>query len=259
MLPALLAIALAASEPLPLPPPALGADPAAAPAAQASTPAPRTIAPAAAQASPPLQLTASSPGPGTFALPALALLALAVAAFLASRRQRSTPRLVKLLETTSLGPKRSLAVAQVGGEILVLGVSEAGIQLLTTRPAELAAAEPQAQPGAAPAEPAAPAPRPLRALSRLETRLDELAGIGLADAAAGEDADEAATRAAQAIRGAGQEPPAGRLRALFGRLTRRDDRIGSVPQPAFESLLAESAEDEELRRKLSIGLSGSVR
>jgi hypothetical protein len=186
-----------------------------------------------------------------------------VAAFLASRRQRSAPRLVKLLETTSLGPKRSLAVARVGGDILVLGVSEAGIQLLATRPAELAAAEPEAQPGtaplAAPAEPSVPAPRPLRAISRLETRLEELAASGLVDAAAGVDADAAAVQAAEAIRGAGQEPPAGRLRALFGRLSGRDGRTGAAAPPAFESLLAESAEDEELRRKLSIGLSGSVR
>ena len=222
MLSALLAITLAASEPLPLPPPALGSEPAAAPAAQAPAPAARVIAPAAAPATPPLQLTASSPGPGAFALPALALLALAVAAFLASRRQRSAPRLVKLLETTSLGPKRSLAVARVGGDILVLGVSEAGIQLLATRPAELAAA-------------------------------------GLADAADGADADAAAVQAAAAIRGAAQEPPAGRLRALFGRLTRRDGPAAATPAPTFESLLAESAVDEELRRKLSMGLSGSVR
>jgi flagellar protein FliO/FliZ len=66
-------------------------------------------------------------------LPALLLAGLAVAAYLFARRRR-VPKLrqIEILETASLGPKRSLVVARVGEETLVLGTSEAGITLLKT-------------------------------------------------------------------------------------------------------------------------------
>jgi len=254
MLTTLLALTLAAAEPLPLPPPAL-AEPAAATPVRAAAPAP-----------PPLELPSAAPGAAAFALPALALLALAVAAFLAARRQRTAPRLVRLIESTSLGPKRSLSVARLGDELLILGVSEAGIQLLATRavaPEQAAATDrlpaPAAAAGGAPGAAEPPAQRPLRALTHLETRLEELASQGLADPADRAEADAATAQAADAIRRAGEEQPAGRLRALFGRLTGREPRTATRPAPTFDALLAESAEDEELRRKLSMGLSGSVR
>ncbi len=88
---------------------------------------------------------------------ALFLAAIAVAAFVLSRRRRGLPRLVEIIETASLGPKRSLVVARLGDELLVLGSSEGGIALLQTRPAPPRAAAAPA-PAAAPAQPAAPAP-----------------------------------------------------------------------------------------------------
>jgi hypothetical protein len=57
------------------------------------------------------------------------------------------------------------------------------------------------------------------------------------------------------------ERPTGRLRSLLGRLRPRP--AAAAPLAAelagFEALLAESAEDQELRRKLAQGQAGSVR
>jgi hypothetical protein len=54
---------------------------------------------------------------------------------------------IQILETASLGPKRSLVVARVGEETLVLGTSEAGITLLKTSGEGMAAALPMAMVG----------------------------------------------------------------------------------------------------------------
>jgi flagellar biogenesis protein FliO len=91
-----------------------------------------------------------SPAPGLATLaPAGLLLALAVAAVVVARRRRpAARRMLEVVESASLGPRRSLVVARVGGELLVLGVSEAGIALLSSGPA---AAAPTATPGPAPA------------------------------------------------------------------------------------------------------------
>jgi flagellar protein FliO/FliZ len=74
---------------------------------------------------------------------ALFLAALAAAALVMAKRRRAVPRLVHIVESASLGPKRSLVVARLGDELFVLGSSEGGISLLATRPtpAALAAVE----------------------------------------------------------------------------------------------------------------------
>ncbi|HYG67466.1 MAG TPA: flagellar biosynthetic protein FliO, partial [Anaeromyxobacteraceae bacterium] len=122
-----------------------------------------------------------------------------------ARRRRAIPRHVHVLETTALGPRRSLVVARLGGELLVLGASEAGITLLATRPAPAADVETAAAPG------------------------PERRGLG----------------------------------ALFGAGRSRAAAPAPVRAPAhgeaFDHLLAESAEDLELRRKLARGQAGSVR
>ncbi len=156
MTPTLLALSLALADPNGFPAPhALAVAPAAAtaPATEARAPA----APAAA-AAPPAPLTLPAAGvEGGLILPVAALLALAVAALLATRRRQQAPRLVRVLETTGIGPKRALVVAQIGDEVMVIGSSEAGLQLLAARPAGLeprAAAAParlQAVPDPAPA------------------------------------------------------------------------------------------------------------
>jgi hypothetical protein len=66
----------------------------------------------------------------------LLLAALAAAALVLARRRRGAPRMIQIVETASLGPKRSLVVARVGDELLLLGSSEGGIALLTARPAQ---------------------------------------------------------------------------------------------------------------------------
>jgi len=179
MLPALLALALAST--------------ATASPAQSSPPIPTSSPPAWDHGAPAF--------PGGVAIPALLLAGLGAAAFLITRRRTQRPRLVEVLESQSLGGRRSLVVARLGEELLVLGASEAGIHLLTTAPAPLAART------------AAPAP-------------------------------------------AAAAPAEGRGLGLLSRLRLRPQR---APAPVFDSLLSESLEDLELRRKLAVGQGGSVR
>lgn len=136
MTPTLLALALALADPTGFPPPhALAAAPV---ATAAATPA-VLAAPAAAPPGAALTLPASSTSLDGLILPVAALLALALAALAATRRKPRVARLVEVLESTSLGPKRSLVVARVGDEVMVIGASEAGLQLLAARPAGLEA------------------------------------------------------------------------------------------------------------------------
>jgi flagellar protein FliO/FliZ len=148
---------------------------------------------------------------GTLAAPALVLAGLAGAALFLLRRRRAPGRRVQVLETTSLGPKRSLVLARLRNEVLLLGASEAGITLLRAQPAsELELAEAEPEPADPPARGRRPADRPAAPLSGLVARLRN----GRPDLGAG---------------------------------------------TSFETLLAESAEDQELRRKLARGQAGSVR
>jgi len=143
---------------------------------------------------------------GALAAPAALIAGLGGAALLLARRRRSPARRVQVLETTSLGPKRSLVLARLRDEVLLLGASEAGITLLKAQPASDLEGD------------AAPDPTP-------------------------------AARAA--------DRPVAPLADLMARLRRvRPDRPAAA---RFESLLVESAEDQELRRKLARGQAGSVR
>lgn len=101
-----------------------------------ATPLTQTTALTAAPTSPPF--TAGPVWGG------LGLLALAVVAFLLSRRRARVARRLELVESMSLGPRRSMCLARVDGRLLVLGVSEAGVQLLTQydAPAPAEEAEP---------------------------------------------------------------------------------------------------------------------
>jgi len=155
----------------------------------------------------------------------LLLAALAAVALVLARRRRNLPRLVEIVETASLGPRRSLVVARIGDELLLLGSSEGGIALLTTRPASLAA---QAE----------AAPRAPRAIDG--------AMSGLRDALL-----------ARAAPAAPPQPAAAPLRERL--LARLRPRAAAPATAAVETLLAESVEDVELRRKLAAGQIGSVR
>jgi hypothetical protein len=216
---ALLALALAVSDPIGFPPPAEVVRAAAPAASPSPTPAP-TPAPEALRATTPLSLPSAGPGLDGLILPVAVLLALAIAALILSRRRQKAPRLVQVLERTALGPKRALVVARVGDEVLVIGSSEAGLQLLSARPAAVEAR------GEAPARlVAVPDPDP---------------------------------------RDLPSAPAQGPVLGLLSRL--RPGRRASAAPPAipagldaFDALLAESAEDQELRRKLAMGQAGSVR
>jgi flagellar biogenesis protein FliO len=71
------------------------------------------------------------------ALPAIGVIAVlaGVALYLSRRRPGSGRRLVQVLETASLGPRRQLVVVRLGDDVLLLGSSEAGVTLLSTQPA----------------------------------------------------------------------------------------------------------------------------
>ena len=98
--------------------------------------APVAAAKTASAFAPALDTRDTSAGAGLrqVATPALALLILAGLGYWLARRRRATARErhIRILETATLGPKRSIVVARVGGETLVLGTSEAGITLLRT-------------------------------------------------------------------------------------------------------------------------------
>ncbi len=71
---------------------------------------------------------------GSLMVPALALIGLAGLAFTLTRRKAKAGTGIRVIESASLGPKRALIIAEVLGERLVLGVSEAGITVLATKP-----------------------------------------------------------------------------------------------------------------------------
>lgn len=119
--------------------------------------------------------------------PLLALLGLAALAFGLSRRRRATGRNIRIVETASLGPKRSLVVADVLGERLVLAVSEAGVSVLATKPAPAYEPEP-AVTQLVDLQPASPRPMPkmgflARVLGKTPapTRFEDLLGESIED------------------------------------------------------------------------------
>lgn len=177
-------------------------------------PAPSAAAPSPTErASPPstglLPAPAANPMPSLVtALPALSALAALAALALWLSRRRGTPgrRLVAVVETAHLAPKRQLVVVRMDDQLLLLGSSETGITLLSSRPA--AEAEKPAE-DREPAGSGLPEGGPLAGVTQLWERL----------------------------RGVVPKPP---------------------PAAAFESLLEESSEDLELRRKLARGLQGRV-
>lgn len=101
---------------------------------QAPPPPSKPAAPVA-KAEPPVADTVSLWGAAAKALvPVLLLGALGIVGLRFAKKRRGMGRHVQILETTQLGPKRSLIVAKVGGETLLLGSSEAGIALIQVRP-----------------------------------------------------------------------------------------------------------------------------
>ncbi len=100
----------------------------------------------------PLDVAPASAEPGLFgwAGPVMVLLALIAVALWARRRRQTSTQHLQILETTAVGPKRSLVVVRMGNEVLLIGSSEAGLALLASRPTSEAAAAAVPDPRATP-------------------------------------------------------------------------------------------------------------
>ena len=88
--------------------------------------------------------------------PLLLIALLAAVALALTRRRRRPGPWIQILQTTSLGPKRALVVAQLGAETVLLASSEAGIVLIKSG---LSRAEPRLAPAAPRALPTKGPPR----------------------------------------------------------------------------------------------------
>lgn len=87
----------------------------------------------------PAQDLEPSPGAASSLMaPGIALLALAVLALGLKKRQRVQGGSLKVIEAASLGPRRSLVIAEVMGERMALAVSEAGVTVLAKQPLPVA-------------------------------------------------------------------------------------------------------------------------
>lgn len=179
------------------------------------------------QESAPRPTAASAIELGNAVAPMMVVAALAALAIGLVRRKRWMSAHVQILQQTAIGPKRSLVVAQMGGELLLLGSSEAGITVLKSEVATAVAV------AAADAE---------------------AAGLSVTAPAANDDLP--------AQPEAGRSPaPAGRLRMtpLPKWFVQFDaDQRRAEERDEFEALIQESMEDQALRRKIASGRSGRV-
>lgn len=204
---------------------------------------PAVIAPAPAVA-PPALATAKPAAFGSVVMPALVLIGIAGAAFFVSRRKAKREGLITILETAHLGPKRSLVLARVGGETMILGSSEAGITML--RPLD--------------SKPAAPLAAP--AATATATMDDVTLDITVDDNAQASAPVAAKTQTPEMPKTEDGEPTdeIGWLSRLFHR--RPDNNVRSAVSPeetrAFDQILHESLEDQDLRRRLAAGQGGKV-
>jgi flagellar biogenesis protein FliO len=160
---------------------------------------------------------------------AVVLLAgLGVAATLLARRRATRTRMIRIVETASIGPRRSLVVACIGGRTMVLGVSEAGVALLDAQLGTIGAQT---------------VPEKSQSASLEEAALG-LRGLGQVHG-------QTQTESAEDAKHEG---------SLLSRLFHREQAPSEAARRAheFDELLTESLEDQDLRRKLSLGEAGRV-
>jgi flagellar biosynthetic protein FliO len=173
------------------------------------------------------------PDPATSLAAPLAVLALlGVAAFLLRRRTiPGRERTLRVLETTSLGPRRQLVLAEVHGEWMLLGSFESGLTLLKSGPTDSSS------------------------MVTPDSGAGSLHGSSTVDAAG----NVAAVLPFRTNPGE-QVPRVHQDRmpwlSMWARL--RGGQPTAAPAPTFDQVLEESAEDELLRRKLQAGLRGRV-
>ena len=169
-------------------------------------------------------------------LAAAILVGLGVAAVLFTRRRATRVRMIRIVETVSIGPRRSLVVACIGGRTMVLGVSEAGVSLLDT---PVAPAFPPPVP-----EKASPLPFEDAALSLRNLVLEK------AQATMSEDPEQQGSLLGRLFHRA--EPS-----SKTARRAREFDEVLSENLTS-EGFASESFEDQDLRRKLASGQAGRV-
>jgi hypothetical protein len=238
----------------------------------ATSPTPTPTATPASPSHDPLALPATASGsgtPGGVVLGGGALLALAAAAFYFSRRRGAgRQRHIQILETASLGPKRALVVARVGDATMILGSSEAGITLLQSVPdadvSRRGGGMPVPELSFAPAPAAVAPPSDVTAPKIVVEEPPMGAPVAVIPIAGtnntwsldkyGLPAIEEETIAAPVA----EVTPVGQA-GLLSRLFKRGTPANDSPAPRFEDILEDSFEDQELRRKLALGLPGRVR
>ena len=186
--------------------------------------------------------SAFSPGP---LAAGLFLALLAAVALVMTRRRRRTTRLIDILESVSLGPKRALVVARLGDELLVLGSSEGGIALLSTRPAAGLVSESTRSTGAG------------RALGEPSSPGRDLAADGLRRELRRAGARPPPQHQEPDAAGAHPQPRDAKGRVL-DLLSRLKARVRPPAAPQFDAVLTESLEDVELRQKLAAGFAAQA-
>jgi len=177
----------------------------------------------------------SSASTASTVLAVLLLIGLGIAATLLTRRRATRTRMIRIVETASIGPRRSLVVACIGGRTMVLGVSEAGVSLLDAQAGTITMpAAPERSPSASLEE----AALGLRGFGRAETQMESAPSV----------------QSAQPVDDGKHEG------SMLGRLFHREQapRATAGRAQEFDELLAESLEDQDLRRKLSLGEAGRV-
>jgi flagellar protein FliO/FliZ len=130
----------------------------------AANAAPLPAFPASAAALPPVpNFASSSPSPLGLAGGALVILGLGAATLWMQKRKRQGSRHIQILETASLGAKRSLALVVVGRQSMLLSCCDSGIFLVSAQPAtpEMLQSADQAAAGVAASEAPTPLFRPV--------------------------------------------------------------------------------------------------
>jgi len=170
------------------------------------------------------------------------------AALIFMRKKQAVASRLQILETHSLGGKRALIVAQLAGETLLLGSSESGLSLLSTRQGEIAPQAAFVPQGAPRADAPAGRGRDLQADIASALSNSWLGKLSLARPPQPQPSFEELLERDNQIRSQSRGPRA------TAPLTEVEPAILRTPIDP----LAESAEDTELRRKLAAGRGGRI-
>lgn len=173
------------------------------------------------------------------------LAGLGVVAFVLARRRGTSGRMIHIVETASIGPKRSLVVANVSGRTMVLGVSEAGVTLLDTISHPVSEAQTEFNKKEVSSQEDT---LPMSRLSSLKDKL--LAGITGHKKMSALDRMDDENQPAQEE----EKTESGLLGRLFSHRQNEQEEV----VPTFQDVLDDSYEDQQLRQKLAAGVGGRV-